>query len=556
MNFIRNIKIRTMMILILVLFSLLWGGVSTFALHSLNQLTSELALTNVQQNNGDIINGANGQYYRAVSALERAARAKQRDDAATAEMELKMVDDELKNLAAGLAEFKTTDHANIDNTTIDNIYNSSYRLYNDGILPLYEAVKANRIEDFIQKSGDTYRPLRRDFTSAINEYNGVIDKLKSEAQGRIDSWVNWCKNILIMALVIGLIIVLLTDRYLASFVIKPLELIKQHLQVLAVGNLHVRMVDISRNCVGQLIPFIQKMQNNWVTTVSEIRSSAEEIYRSSGEISSGNTDLSSRTEEQASALEQTAASMEQLSAVVKQNADNANQASVLAQNASKMANQGGDIVSDVVKTMGKITSSSQKIADIINVINSIAFQTNILALNAAVEAARAGEQGRGFAVVASEVRNLAQRSAQAAKEIEGLIDESVNNVKTGSSQVGLAGDAMENIVKAVTNVTDIMGEIASASNEQSKGITQVGQAVVEMDSVTQQNAALVEESTAASASLEEQARRLTEVVSVFRLSETTQKAKGNAPVKASHALPPAKAKAAEADSGNTNWETF
>lgn len=542
------------MILILILFSLLWGGVSAFALYSLSQLTTELKLTNVQQNNGDIINGANAHYYRIISALERAARAKQNNNAAEVDMELRLVSSELENIKNGLNEFKTTDHANIDSATIDNIYNSSYQLYTNGVLPLYEAVKADRIDDFVQYASQTYRPLRQNFTDAIEKYNVVIDGLKTEAQTRIDTWVDWCQKILIVALVIGLIIVLLTDRYLSLFVVKPLELIKKHLQVLSTGHLHTHIMDVGKNCVGQLIPFLQQMQNNWVTTVSEIRDSAGAIYRGSGEISSGNTDLSSRTEEQASALEQTAASMEQLSAVVKQNADNASQASVLAQNASKLANNGGDIVNDVIKTMGEITSSSQKIADIIGVINSIAFQTNILALNAAVEAARAGEQGRGFAVVASEVRNLAQRSAQAAKEIEGLIDESVNNVKTGSSQVTLAGDAMENIVKAVTNVTDIMGEIASASNEQSKGISQVGQAVIEMDSVTQQNAALVEESTAASASLEEQARRLTEIVSIFKLSDAAEKQAGNKTIKPIPTLPSTPTKKTSTD--NTNWETF
>lgn len=507
------------MLMILVIFSLLWGGVSAYALYALNQMTAELTLTRIQQTNGDIINGANGQYFRAMSALDRAVASKRSDNQADNQMEINLVAAQITQLREGLATFKTTDHANIDPATVDNIYNTSSRLFNEAIVPMYAAVKAEHYDEFTRISSHEYHALRTDFTKAINSYNVVVDKLKVHSKERIFSWVEQVKRVLVVALVIGLLIVLLTDRYLAMYVIKPLALMQQHLQILADGKLHVTLAEMGRNCVGKLIPYVQRMQSNWAKTVSDIRLSADDIYRSAGEIAAGNSHLSSRTEEQASALEQTAASMEQLSAVVKQNADNANQASTLAQDASLTANKGGDLVNSVIKTMGSITTSSRKITDIIEVINSIAFQTNILALNAAVEAARAGEQGRGFAVVASEVRNLAQRSAQAAKEIEGLIKDSVSNVQIGSDQVVLAGGAMENIVKAVSNVTDIMAEIASASNEQSKGIDQVGQAVVEMDSVTQQNAALVEQSTAASTSLEDQARRLTQVVAIFQLSD-------------------------------------
>ncbi|MEI7341706.1 methyl-accepting chemotaxis protein [Pectobacterium brasiliense] len=556
MNFIRNTRIRTMMILILVLFSFLWGGVSIFALYSLNQLTSEIDLTNVQQNNGDIINGASGQYYRVKNSMDRAVEAREKNNTEAFMQELQASSADIDKLKAGLQEFQVVDHGNIDPKTVDIIYNSSYELFSKAIVPMYDAVKAERFDEFKQLSSVQYRDLRRNFTTAIDQYNGVIARLKNEAQSRIADWVSWCQKMLIAALVAGLIIVLLTDRYLAQFVIRPLDLIKQHLQVLSVGQLHTYLEQSGKNCVGKLIPFVQQMQDNWVKTVSDIRSSAEQIYRSSGEIASGNTDLSSRTEEQASALEQTAASMEELSAVVKQNAENAGQASMLAQNASKTANEGGDIVDGVIKTMNSISSSSQKISDITTVINSIAFQTNILALNAAVEAARAGEQGRGFAVVASEVRNLAQRSAQAAKEIEALIAEAANNVTIGSQQVTLAGNSMDNIMKAITNVTDIMGEIASASSEQSKGITQIGAAVVEMDNVTQQNAALVEESAAASSSLEEQARHLTEIVSIFKLSAADESARTKAAPsvkKAVAALAPQKVQAGQHE---TNWETF
>ena len=253
-------------------------------------------------------------------------------------------------------------------------------------------------------------------------------------------------------------------------------------------------------------------------------------------------------------LEETAASMEQLTATVKQNAENARQASHLALSASETAQRGGKVVDNVVQTMRDISTSSQKIADIISVIDGIAFQTNILALNAAVEAARAGEQGRGFAVVAGEVRNLAQRSAQAAREIKSLIEDSVGKVDVGSTLVESAGETMAEIVSAVTRVTDIMGEIASASDEQSRGIDQVGLAVAEMDRVTQQNAALVEESAAAAAALEEQASRLTEAVAVFRIQQQQQQQReASAVVKT--VTPATPRKMAVADS-EENWETF
>ncbi|HIB1543549.1 TPA: methyl-accepting chemotaxis protein [Salmonella enterica subsp. enterica serovar Muenchen] len=557
MNLIRDIKIRTMMIIILIIFSVLWGGVSALALHSLQQLTTELSLTDIRQENGDIINDANGLYYRVENTLDRTLDAIRKNDSAAISEQLESAAADIGKLRADLEKFRTGDHGSIDKATTDVIYNSSYQLLTRAIVPMYDALKAGRGDEYVQLSNQPCRELRRNFTAAIEQYNTEIDKLTRDAKQRITWWVDTCRNVLIAALVIGLLIVFLTDRYLVRYLVKPLECIQAHLQILADGKLQTRIMDMGKNCAGKLVPFIQDMQDHWVRTVSDIRSSSYEIYRSAGEIAAGNTDLSSRTEEQASALEQTAASMEELSAVVKQNADNASQASQLAQTASQAANKGGEIVGHVVSTMNNISASSQKIVDIIAVINSIAFQTNILALNAAVEAARAGEQGRGFAVVASEVRNLAQRSAQSAKEIEGLIAASADSVKTGSEQVALAGEAMAKIVRDVTNVTDIMGEIASASAEQSKGITQVGQAVVEMDSVTQQNAALVEQSSAASASLEEQARRLTEIVSIFQLATANKPPSVQplqAPVQQKKDTPVAVNTHARVTSDN--WETF
>ncbi|OMT69427.1 hypothetical protein AQ764_12180 [Burkholderia pseudomallei] len=287
---------------------------------------------------------------------------------------------------------------------------------------------------------------------------------------------------------------------------------------IAAGDL-TRPVAVRAGDGTSMMAAMRDMQGRLRSTIGGIRRAAESIAAASHEIASGNHDLSQRTEQQAASLEETAASMEELTATVKQNAENARQASGLANNASEIALKGNDVVSRVIGTMGEINDSSRKIADIIGVIDGIAFQTNILALNAAVEAARAGEQGRGFAVVAGEVRSLAQRSAKAAKEIKQLIDASVERVNNGSALVGQAGETMTEILQAVRRVTDIMGEIAAASEEQSSGISQVGRAVTQMDEMTQQNAALVEEAAAAASSLQEQAARLRESVSAFQVGD-------------------------------------
>ncbi|EBS6512904.1 methyl-accepting chemotaxis citrate transducer [Salmonella enterica subsp. enterica serovar Enteritidis] len=300
--------------------------------------------------------------------------------------------------------------------------------------------------------------------------------------------------------------------------------------------------------MAQLAAGLKTMQQSLIRTVSAVRDNADSIYTGAGEISAGSSDLSSRTEQQASALEETAASMEQLTATVRQNTDNARQATGLAKTASETARKGGRVVDNVVNTMNDIAESSEKIVDITSVIDGIAFQTNILALNAAVEAARAGEQGRGFAVVAGEVRTLASRSAQAAKEIKVLIENSVSRIDTGSTQVREAGETMKEIVNAVTRVTDIMGEIASASDEQSKGIEQVAQAVSEMDSVTQQNASLVEESAAAAAALEDQANELRQAVAAFRIQKQPRREASPTPLSKGLTPQPAAEQA--------NWESF
>ena len=290
-------------------------------------------------------------------------------------------------------------------------------------------------------------------------------------------------------------------------------------RAVAQGNLSGAPIAHGTNEVGQLLEALQQLRTQLTQVVRNVRSGSESVATASVQIAQGNTDLSARTESQASALEETAASMEQLNATVRQNADSAQQASQLAANASTVAVQGGEVVAQVVDTMHGINASSQKISDIIGVIDSIAFQTNILALNAAVEAARAGEQGRGFAVVASEVRSLAGRSAEAAREIKTLISASVERVAQGSALVDRAGATMSEVVGAIRRVTDIVGEISAASHEQSLGVAQVGEAVTQMDQVTRQNAALVEEMAAAASSLKNQAEDLVQVVSVFRLGD-------------------------------------
>ena len=375
-----------------------------------------------------------------------------------------------------------------------------------------------------QKIDDAKKLFAGDYSTAYFKLLDNLDKLTqvnsngsdASSQGADHLYASarmWIIGMLIGALIAGFALAM----YIARAIATPLTIAVGVAKQVAAGDLTADIRPLSRDETGELMRSLKEMNDSLLGIVTQVRAGTETITTASGEISSGNLDLSSRTEEQASSLEQTASAMEQLTSTVKQNADNARQASQLAISASEVAVAGGTVVSKVVDTMGSIDDSSRKIVDIISVIDGIAFQTNILALNAAVEAARAGEQGRGFAVVASEVRSLAQRSAAAAKEIKILIDNSVAQVGIGSKLVEEAGATMNDVVNSVKRVTDIVGEISSASQEQSAGIEQVNLAITQMDEVTQQNAALVEEAAAASQSMQEQARKLSEVVSVFKL---------------------------------------
>ncbi|MNB93651.1 Methyl-accepting chemotaxis protein II [compost metagenome] len=429
-----------------------------------------------------------------------------------------------------------------------------YHSYAAGLAELIQFLESGNTDAYFAQPT---QGMQNALGAALGEYAKASDaQYRTAFTTSVDDYrfAQWQMAILALALAIVLIAVWYGIRHI---LLNPLGRVITHIREIASGNLMHTLAISGRNEITELASSVDHMQRSLIETVTNVRQGSDAIYTGTSEIAMGNNDLSSRTEQQASALEETAASMEQLTATVKQNADNARQASQLAESASETAQRGGKVVDGVVKTMHDIADSSKKIADIISVIDGIAFQTNILALNAAVEAARAGEQGRGFAVVAGEVRNLASRSANAAKEIKTLIQDSVSRVDTGSVLVESAGETMNDIVNAVTRVTDIMGEIASASDEQSRGIDQVALAVSEMDRVTQQNAALVQESATAAAALEEQASLLKMAVSAFRLTSTPAR------TVSTHAGPSMTAPAAAsgkpralATGQDDNWETF
>ncbi len=390
--------------------------------------------------------------------------------------------------------------------------------YGPVALDILERASRGDREGAIERMDRDCRPLLAALVKAAHAY---LEHATNEAAREVktsDAGYAFNRNLMIGSSAVALVAALMLALLLTRSIVTPIREAVQVAQTVAAGDLRSSIVVNSRNELGELQAALKAMNESLVRIVSDVRQGSDSIATGSAQIATGNADLSSRTELQASNLQQTAASMEQMNATVRTSADTARQATQLAHSASGAAVKGGEVVGQVVQTMQDIQHSSQKIGDIIGVIDGIAFQTNILALNAAVEAARAGEQGRGFAVVAGEVRNLAQRSAEAAKEIKGLINASVEKVDAGSRLVSDARSAMDDIVAQVQRVTDLIAEIGAATHEQTHGIGQVNSAIAQLDQATQQNAALVEESAAAAESLRTQAARLAEAVGFFRLN--------------------------------------
>ena len=514
MRLLKNFTIRIVMLAILGLFCLLWSGVGLFSLHSLSKISEGNDIDRHLVHQMTVLSQGNDQYFRFVTRLSRAMDVKMSGgtpDFAPAQQSL-------ENMSKKLQEMKTLSPGPMDPDVANAVLTKWQALLDNGVIPQMQLAQQGTLTAFAEHASTITPALSREFGASAERFNATAGERLDTTRVMVDGKTSIIRTLIITAVILGIALLFFTDRYLVSMMVKPLGRIRQQFQQIAQGDLSHPIEDFGRNCVGQLVPLLCAMQDSLREAVSTIRSGSDNIWRGATEISTGNNDLSSRTEEQAAALEETAASMEQLTATVKLNAENAREASQLADTATETAGKGSTLVSEVVETMDGIAASSKQIAEITSVINSIAFQTNILALNAAVEAARAGEQGRGFAVVAGEVRNLASRSAGAAKEIETLIGESSRRVEQGARLVKETGLTMEAILRGATEVTVIMKQIASASEEQNKGISQVSVAITQMDSVTQQNAALVEQVSAAAVALERQTEELQRSVQQFRLS--------------------------------------
>ena len=514
-----NYKISTKLVAAFVLVALIGAAVGAFAILNMRALNdADTALYERETVGLALVKEANVQRYAAVVALRdavisttlterRAAlerikvgRAKSQELMAQARQ---LVGDQPKMLAA----FDEVDKAWVDDQKAL-----------EGVLKVVASTEIAIDSPITEYLRDHVVKPSINLGTKMTELTDIFaDNARQTAEGNTALYEG-SRNVTIVLIAVGVLIGVGLGLFISRGVTRPLSQAVDGARRMSEGDLTVALHAQGSDEVAQLLQALEHMRGQLESIVGRIRGGADAVSTASAEIAQGNQDLSSRTESQASALEETAASMEELGSTVRQNADNAQQGNQLAQSASGVAVQGGEVVAQVVETMRGINDSSRKIADIIGTIDGIAFQTNILALNAAVEAARAGEQGRGFAVVAGEVRSLAQRSAQAAKEIKDLITDSVGRVEQGSALVDQAGRTMEEVVSSIRRVTDIMAEISAASGEQSDGVTQIGEAVQNMDQATQQNAALVEQMAAAATSLRSQSQELVETVSVFRTS--------------------------------------
>ncbi|MFJ1260441.1 methyl-accepting chemotaxis protein [Cupriavidus sp. CuC1] len=513
----QKLRISTSLSAVLILFVLLTAVNNFVAWRGLRNTAESLGRMSVVTAELQAVNAAFASTQRARVSLAAGQSATRVGDESAAKDLLKTVTIRLEQGQKEIEAFAKMQRSNPEEQELSKKLVSTYRSLNDSVKSERQAVV----------SGDTAAYDRISATQSIaasRTFNAELEKLvkRSEARGeeaQADAGRTLARlqAVIVIVVVLTVLVAALVRWALVVIVQRPLQEVGKHLDHVASGDLTASLEQQSDNEIGVLVAAARRMQESLIQVIGTVRASTESVSTASRQIAAGNEDLSARTEQQASSLEETAASMEELTSTVKQNADNARQANQLAVSASEVATKGGAVVSQVVQTMGSITDASKKIVEIIGVIDSIAFQTNILALNAAVEAARAGEQGRGFAVVASEVRNLALRSAGAAREIKALIDSSVDKVSVGSKLVGEAGATMEEIVASVKRVTDIMGEITAATQEQSLGIEQVSEAIVQIDEVTQQNAALVEEASAAAQSMQDQASNLIRAVSVFKV---------------------------------------
>ncbi|WP_238913849.1 methyl-accepting chemotaxis protein [Achromobacter insolitus] len=531
-KFLANMTIRSSLLWVLAFFSFMLVIGAALGVLSLRISNGTLAEIKQSQELDDAVGRVVSSYKDSMTGLGRAAAANYADIVKSVGQPT-LLTQGLSSDAAGLLErakasmnkgqaeyeyYKSLARPAEAAETLKEIDESYEALVRQGLTPLVAALEKADMPAYQKQVQTVQDSLEGRYARAIEGFD--FWRASKTLDAHEVAQVRY--QFVLMAVgaggVIAALLVFATYVFLRRRVLLPLKEAGHHFDRIAGGDLTARVDVRNTNEIGQLFAALKRMQESLTRTVASVRRGVDEINVGSHEIAAGNTDLSSRTEQQAASLEETAASMEQLASTVKQNADNARQANQLAASASDVAERGGSAVSEVVSTMQEISGSSRKISEIVSVIDGIAFQTNILALNAAVEAARAGEQGKGFAVVAGEVRSLAQRSAQAAKEIKGLIEDSVTKVGAGSEQVERAGATMQEIVASVKRVTDIMGEISAASEEQSSGIDQVNRAVSQMDEVTQQNAALVEEAAAAAGSLQEQAQRLAEAVAVFKIN--------------------------------------